>query len=457
MFLTPPQVCAMLAAMLRDAYDGPFDPDCTLADFSRAALATIGREYLMHGHMQDRVGIPSVLSGHGLDGARDVSIDEWMAASPIYSGRTQRLLHFAPEEGPGTGTVETIFKNLQFDVGAPHQFMDFRYALHSPTSGEFWLDHCGALMDAEPMGEVFVQLMCHDIEDPTFDATAAAANRHAQIRPIHRPPRVPADRSPHCHWTVTIDPANEAYGRHHLQDLVEHARIADVALVDPGTSAEPGGWDDYAGPFDPDLQLEDFSQRALVLLCQEAPVQSHLLARAFMLSIHERFGLDDAVAAGTTQCAGVAGLTAQRLAAALGVDGTDADAVAKVFQLHPLFLPRTYVDLRVERTGDTATDGTVRVAIGPCPAFEEGDDFSWFAPMRSGAVHPAVVTIARAVHAEASVSAAAPQGDEVVAWEVAVPVAAPSGDAPAEDGAVALAKISTGATHVFIRRRPVRV
>ena len=36
------------------------------------------------------------------------------------------------------------------------------------------LDHCGALMDVEPMGDEYVQAMCHDIEDPTFDATAMA-------------------------------------------------------------------------------------------------------------------------------------------------------------------------------------------------------------------------------------------------------------------------------------------
>jgi hypothetical protein len=31
-------------------------------------------------------------------------------------------------------------------------------------------------MDVEPMGEDYVRLMCHDIEDPTFDATAVATN-----------------------------------------------------------------------------------------------------------------------------------------------------------------------------------------------------------------------------------------------------------------------------------------
>ena len=128
-----------------------------------------------------------------------VAIEEWMAASPLYSLRTQRALNF------GNGDVPTIFKNIQLDIGAPHQFMDFRYKVDDAEHGEFWLDHCGALMDVEPMGEEFVHGMCHDIEDPTFDATAGATNPHAQVRPIHRPPRVPADREPHCHWTVEID------------------------------------------------------------------------------------------------------------------------------------------------------------------------------------------------------------------------------------------------------------
>ena len=102
----------------------------------------------------------------------------------------------------------TIFKGLQLDIGAPPQFMDFRYTVHDPWHGEFRLDHCGALMDVEPMGEEYVVSMCHDIEDPTFDATAVATNPRAQVRPVHRPPRRPADRHPHCAWTVVIDEAH---------------------------------------------------------------------------------------------------------------------------------------------------------------------------------------------------------------------------------------------------------
>src|SRR3954454_13546243 len=90
--------------------------------------------------------------------------------------------------------------------------MDFRYTVHDPWHGEFHLDHCGALMDVEPMGPEYVRSMCHDIEDPTFDATAVASNPRAQVRLLHRPPRSLSDQAagqrPHCAWTVVIDEAH---------------------------------------------------------------------------------------------------------------------------------------------------------------------------------------------------------------------------------------------------------
>src|SRR6476660_4959688 len=211
--------------MLRDEYAGTFDPDVTLRDFSRRALARLGREYFLHGHMQDRVGIPLVLAKHTQQDMLDVATEEWMAASPIYSRRTQRALAF------GAADVPTIFKNIQLDIGAPHQFMDFQYRVDDPQHGEFWLDHCGALMDVEPMGEEFVTGMCHDIEDPTFDATAGATNPYAKVRAIHRPPRTPADRTPHCHWRVVIDPTDgEPVEPHPTMALVGTSEIARVAI-----------------------------------------------------------------------------------------------------------------------------------------------------------------------------------------------------------------------------------
>ena len=94
------------------------------------------------------------------------------------------------------------------------------------------------------MGEDFVVSMCHHIEDPTFDATAVATNPHARIRPIHRPPRHPVGREPHCHWTATIDPSVEPIIEH---ELTQRVRTSRLARVDPGIppAAEPGG---YYGP-----------------------------------------------------------------------------------------------------------------------------------------------------------------------------------------------------------------
>lgn len=53
----------------------------------------------------------------------------------------------------------------------------------------FQLASCGALLDLEPMGEQAVKLMCHDIEDPTFDATAVATNPAPASAPFTAHPR----------------------------------------------------------------------------------------------------------------------------------------------------------------------------------------------------------------------------------------------------------------------------
>ena len=49
----------------RNDYAGAFDPKLGLAGFSRGALASLGREYLLNGHLQDRVGLPLVAKQFG--------------------------------------------------------------------------------------------------------------------------------------------------------------------------------------------------------------------------------------------------------------------------------------------------------------------------------------------------------------------------------------------------------
>jgi hypothetical protein len=427
---------------LLDDYSGPFDPAVGLADFSRAALAPLGREYLLHGHLQDRVGIPLVLARHTRQDMLDVAIEEWMAASPLYSLRTQRALAF------GNGDVPTIFKNIQLDIGAPHQFMDFQYKVADAQHGEFWLDHCGALMDVEPMGEEFVFGMCHDIEDPTFDATAGATNPYAKVRPIHRPPRIPADRAPHCHWRVDIDTDGEPVSPHPTMAAVGESKIARIAIEDPGRDAEPGGWYDYSGEFDPGFTLEDLSHRALVVALQEIAVQTHLLAHAYLHVVASRWGVDEALTNAPQVFTGTAGVAAGRLPSVLGITGDDAEAIAKLLQLHPVFHPRTYVAPAIE----VLDDRTVRFALTDAPAFSEHDGLSWIGTMRDEP-HPALDAIAQAINPRAFSAPAAPRAGERHAWLVTID---PSAEAARPSPSVELARISTGSTVKFLPRRDLR-
>src|SRR6476619_2128515 len=205
----------------------------SFASLSRVQLAALVPELLLIGQLIDRSGMGWCIKPFGHPGMLEIAIEEWMGASPIYTKRMQKALKF---EGVD---VITIFKGLQLDIGAPPQFMDFRYDVQDRWHGTFHLDHCGALMDVEPMGESYVRSMCHDIEDPTFDATAVATNPKAQVRPVHRPPRAPADRHPHCAWTVIIDEAHPPVTPLAPYYVIERTRAAVVEL-DPIDPADEG-------------------------------------------------------------------------------------------------------------------------------------------------------------------------------------------------------------------------
>ncbi|HEY5110481.1 MAG TPA: hypothetical protein VII96_12820 [Acidimicrobiales bacterium] len=337
-----------------------------LADRDRAELAVLVPELLLAGHVIDRAGMPHLIGAFGRDVMRDIAIDEWMGASPVYSKRMQRALGF---EGD---SVVTIFKNIQIDIGSPPQFMDFRFHVTDRDHGEFWLDHCGALMDVEPMGPDYVTAMCHDIEDPTFDATATASNPRAQVRPVHRPPRVPADRAPHCAWTVIIDASHPE-----LQVPAQAVAIAATAAarhqLDPIDPDDPG-LHEYSGPLLSDLDFREWSASALRRIAGEVCIQGHLLALSFLASTRNHVDTDEeARSFSRRQFTGVAGVAAGRIRAALGL-GADLGDVAEVLSLSPGLLPTTYTGCRVElgerllvridRTAPAAGDGSWPTLLG---------------------------------------------------------------------------------------------
>jgi hypothetical protein len=345
-------------------------------------------------------------------------------ASPMYTRRMQRLMGFE-----GTG-MSTIFKGLQLDMGFPHQFLDVGYRLHGEDDGEFWLRSCGALADVRPMGHGMVVGMCHDIEDPTFDATAVATNPKARMRPIHRPPRTPSDRHPHCAWTVSIDQSNpDAQGLPPLA-VIEKTRAAgwELGPVDP----DDDGQSDYSGPLVSDFDFAAYSKSALIRIADEVCLQMQLLNLSFVLAVEAR-AADERHARDicTKQLIGVAGLAAERIHRALRLP-TGPDGVLRVMELHPLFNPAGYV------AADFG-DGRVRVRRGPAH-----DDSAWIALCGPGATKP-LNAIATAVDPHVDVRVTGTDTDWVLEPSIR--------DTPArQQPEVAVVKFSGGATFVFQQR-----
>jgi hypothetical protein len=207
----------------REDYSGEFDPDFRYEDLSKEALVRLVREYALIVHLLDRSMCAAIGMRYGAEAVQQLAIEEWRGASPIYGDRLRQVMRI---EGDG---VDSIFKLFQVDPGFPHHYMDVRYELEDESRGYFELAHCGALLDVEPWGEKLVTGMCHTIEDGTFDVTAQSVNPKAAVRPVHRPPRRPADRSPHCRWEVSIDESTETLPE---ADITKLTRTTTAALFE---------------------------------------------------------------------------------------------------------------------------------------------------------------------------------------------------------------------------------
>lgn len=390
-------------------------------------LAQLLPELLLSGHMIDRSGMGHVLGAFGQDVMTQVAIEEWMGASPVYTRRMRAALGLTGD------TVADIFKMMQLDVGAPPQFMDFRYSIIDDHHGEFFLEHCGALLDVEPMGEEAVKQMCHDIEDPTFDATAIATNPRARFTPVHRPPRMPADRHPHCAWNVNIEPENEALPIPEQANVIgaTEAAKAKLSAIDPAEE----GISDYRGPLTDDLRFEQWSRSALIRMAEEVALQHHLLSLSFDLSLRGRCGADRAADILRKQFTGVAGLAAARFRRCLNA-GTDAVALARVVRLHPALNPLQYTGITVSVTGSDAVE--VRLPADS-PAMH---DHGWVWTIDTNHCEP-LEAIAVGVDPHWNTLSARQDGDDLVVeirW---------SEHAAKQRGEVAMAEFSKGAAFDF--------
>ena len=396
------------------------------ATLTRPRLAALLPELLLAGQLIDRSAMAWCISSFGREEMTRIAIEEWMAASPIYTRRMQRALDYSGDD------VITIFKGLQLDIGAPPQFMDFRYTVHDPWHGEFQLDHCGALMDVEPMGERYVRAMCHDIEDPTFDATAVATNPKAQVRPLHRPPRTPADRQPHCAWTVIIDNAHPPVSPGQDCLALRESRAANLELSAIDLAEDGRG--DYTGPLLSDLDFADFSTSALVRMADEVCLQMHLLNLGFVRAVARR--TDDPREICTKQLVGIAGIAAERIHRALDLPG-GVEGALRVLELHPLLNPANYV---------VASPDSESITVRPGPAHADG---AWISLCGPGSTAP-LQAVVRAVDPRLDVAV---EGTEN-SWTARVI----SGEEPAgEFDEVAVTRISTGSNFTFQPRKSIPI
>ncbi len=401
-------------------------PRSRFADLSRAELAVLVPELLLIGQLIDRSGMAWCIGAFGREEMLQIAIEEWAGASPIYTRRMQQALRYEGDD------VVTIFKGLQFDIGAPPQFMDFRFTVRDRWHGEFHLDHCGALLDVEPMGPDYVRGMCHTIEDPTFDATAVATNPRAQVRPVHRPPRQPADRKPHCAWTVVIDESHPPVSGIPALEVVARTRaagwdLAPIAACDAGAT-------DYTGPLLSDIDFAAFAHSALARIADEVCLQMHLLNLSFVLAVSRRAGADAALATGicTRQLTGIAGVAAERICRALGLPA-GLEGVAAVLRLHPLLNPAGYVLADVELG---------RLDVRHSPAHDDGAWISLCSPVSVGPLQ----AVATAVDPRLAVRIRGTDSDWTAEFEV-------TDTALPECPEVQVTKVSGGASFRFQPRR----
>ncbi|AQT78363.1 hypothetical protein B1R94_02605 [Mycolicibacterium litorale] len=404
------------------------EPRSRYAQLSRAELATLVPELLLIGQMIDRSGMAWCIQSFGRPEMLQIAIEEWAGCSPLYTRRMQKALNYEGND------IVTIFKGLQLDIGAPPQFMDFRYTVHDRWHGEFHLDHCGALLDVEPMGPDYVKGMCHDIEDPTFDATAVATNPKAQVRPIHRPPRTPADRHPHCAWTVIIDESYPDATSIPALDIVAgtHAATWQLAAIDPTDD----GHADYTGPLLSDLDFTAFSHSALVRIADEVVLQMHLLNLSFGIAVRARAKDNTELATQicTKQLTGIAGVGAERIRRALKLPN-DFDGLTRVLELHPLFNPAGYVVAEIEGG---------RLHVHRSPAHEDG---SWISLCSPASPEP-LQAIATAVDPHIAVTLTGTDDEWTAEFEK-------SDTAAKEAPEVQVTKFSLGATFEFEERRSI--
>jgi hypothetical protein len=130
--------------------------------------------------------------------------------------------------------------------------------------------------------------------------------------------------------------------------------------------------DDYSGPFKPDFELEDLSHQALVSQCKEFMLDVHLLTRACMISITQRWGEEVMKEIAREQWLAIAPVYVERIRKILNMEGDDMGAILKMLQVDPAF-PHDYVSFGCKLVDEKHG----YFWIDDCAAVAKGEPGAW--------------------------------------------------------------------------------
>jgi hypothetical protein len=174
--------------------------------------------------------------------------------------------------------------------------------------------------------------------------------------------------------------------------------------------------DDYTGPLIGQLQLEQLSQAALVVVCSELAVQVHLLITGLMMPIAQHYGEAAALAVGEFQMTGSSWVVSNRLSEWLGCKGGGIGDLMEVLAIHPAFQPREYWSIAL-----TPLDEHRAIfELLDCPAVREAQPYGWYALLACG-MSGGLEGLVRGVNPQARVV----RSDKSrMAWEIIIDEAA---------------------------------
>ena len=229
--------------------------------------------------------MPLVHASRPREEMQQIAIEEWMAASPVYSLRTQRALDFArrrraddPQEHPARHRRAAPLHGLPLPGrrrGARRVLARALRRAHGRRA-----DGRGVRAGHVPRHRGPDLRRDRGRDEPARAGAAGAPPAARAGRPRAALPLDDRDRRRRRTRSRAPEPSRSSSSR----VIAEHRRRA------PDGDAEPGGWADYSGEFDPDFELEDLSHSALVVALQEFAVQSHLLFRGFLLAVAQHYG-----------------------------------------------------------------------------------------------------------------------------------------------------------------------